>query len=152
MAASSGFMIAEAERRFPVRVRIGVPPDGLGSRLDRIKVWLDESCGADGWAMTPSGTRGVLNDALSIYFADATPASAFVASWCASYQVETSGGVFQVREDEPVRQVRASLHGTPLGVRCLAYCSNAADKPSKTRTIPTLALTLPLDPAVHGTI
>ena len=25
----------------------------------------------DGWAMTPSGTRGMLNDALSIYFADA---------------------------------------------------------------------------------
>jgi hypothetical protein len=33
--------------------------------------WLDENCGADGWAMTPSGTRGVLNDALLIYFADA---------------------------------------------------------------------------------
>jgi hypothetical protein len=32
---------------------------------------LDDNCGAEGWAMTPSGTRGVLNDALSIYFADA---------------------------------------------------------------------------------
>ena len=72
MAASSGFMIAEAERRFPVRVRIGVPPDGLGHRLDGIKAWLDENCGANGWAMTPSGTRGVLNDAISLYFADAT--------------------------------------------------------------------------------
>ena len=30
MAANSTFMIAEAERRFPVRIRIGVPPDGLG--------------------------------------------------------------------------------------------------------------------------
>jgi hypothetical protein len=30
MAASSGFMIAEAERRFPVRIRIAVLPDGLG--------------------------------------------------------------------------------------------------------------------------
>src|SRR5215467_14247002 len=69
MAASSGFMIAEAERRFPVRIRIGVPPAGLGPRLDRIKAWLDENAGANGWAMTPSGTRGVLNDALSIYFA-----------------------------------------------------------------------------------
>jgi hypothetical protein len=29
--------------------------------------------------MTPSVTRGVLNDALSIYFADATLANAFVA-------------------------------------------------------------------------
>jgi hypothetical protein len=53
MAASSGFMIAEAERHFPIRVRIGVPPAGLGPRLDRIKAWLDENAGADGWAMTP---------------------------------------------------------------------------------------------------
>ena len=44
--------------------------------------WLDENCGADGWAMTPSGMRGVLNDAVSIYFADVTLASAFVARWC----------------------------------------------------------------------
>jgi hypothetical protein len=60
MAASSGFMIAEAERRFPVRIRIAVPPDGLGSRLDTIKGWLDENAGASGRAMTPSGdTRRV---------------------------------------------------------------------------------------------
>jgi hypothetical protein len=59
-------------------------------RLYRIKTWLDENCGPNGWAMTPSGTRGVLNDALSIYFADPTLASAFVARWCAGYQVETA--------------------------------------------------------------
>jgi hypothetical protein len=29
--------------------------------------------------MTPSGTRGVLNDAISLYFADATLVSVFVA-------------------------------------------------------------------------
>src|SRR6202035_3612093 len=63
---SAKFMIFEAERRFPVRIRIGVPPDGLGSRLDQIKSWLDANCGADVWAMTPSRTRGVLNDAVSI--------------------------------------------------------------------------------------
>ena len=113
MAASSGFMIAEAERRFPIRVRIGVPPAGLGPRLDRIKTWLDENAGANGWAMTPSGTRGVLNDAVSIYFGDPTLASAFVARWCAGYQVQTVGGVFQVREDEPTPCVGASLHRTP---------------------------------------
>jgi hypothetical protein len=44
--------------------------------------WLDENCGADGWAMTPSGTRGVLNDAVAIYFPD--PACA--AAWQPSYQ------------------------------------------------------------------
>ena len=101
MAASSGFMIAEAERRFPVRIRIGVPLDGLGSRLDPIKAWLDENCGANGWAMTPSGTRGVLNDVLSIYFGDPTLASALVARWCARSRIETGSGVFQVRENEP---------------------------------------------------
>jgi len=113
MATSSGFMIAEAERRFPVRIRIGVPPDGLGSRLDQIKAWLDENAGANGWAMTPSGTRGVLNDAASIYFADATLAGAFVARWCAGYKVETSGGVYQVREDEPTPSIGATPHRTP---------------------------------------
>jgi NAD(P)H-dependent flavin oxidoreductase YrpB (nitropropane dioxygenase family) len=30
--------------------------------LAQIAAWLDENCGADGWAMAPSGTRGVLND------------------------------------------------------------------------------------------
>jgi len=99
MAASFGFMIAEAERRFPVRIRIRVPPAGLGSRLDQIKAWLDENAGGTGWAMTPSGTRGVLNDAVSIFFADATLAGAFVARWCAGYRVEISGGVYQVRDN-----------------------------------------------------
>ena len=57
--------------------------------------------------MTPLGMRGVLNDALSIYFADATLASAFVARWCVRAKVETAGGVFQVREDEPEPRVGA---------------------------------------------
>ena len=40
--------------------------------------------------MTPSGTRGVLNDALSIYFAEVTLPSAFVARWCTGVKVETA--------------------------------------------------------------
>jgi hypothetical protein len=59
-------MITAAERRFPVRIRIDVPPSGLGQRHTQITAWLNENCGADGWALTPSGTRGVLNDALSM--------------------------------------------------------------------------------------
>jgi hypothetical protein len=93
-------IITSAERRFPVRIRIAIPPGGLGRRHAQIAAWLDENRDADGWAMTPSGTRGALNDALSIYFADATLASAFVARWCVGSRVETAGGVFQVREDE----------------------------------------------------
>src|SRR5262249_42923753 len=65
-------MIRVAEQRFPVRIRIAVPPNGVCQRYAQITAWLDDNCGADGWATTPSGTRGVPNDAASIYFADAT--------------------------------------------------------------------------------
>ena len=113
MAASSKLMIMEAERRFPVRIRIGVPLEGLGSRLDQMRTWLDGNCGADGWALTPSGMRGVLNDALSIYFLDSTLASAFVARWCAGYKFETAEGVLRVRDDEPTPRIEATRHRTP---------------------------------------
>ena len=91
----------DAERRFPVRVRIGIPPEGLGSRLDQMNAWLDSNCGADGWTSTPSSTGGVVNDALAICFAEATLASAFVARWCAMQRVEIVDRVYQVRDDEP---------------------------------------------------
>ena len=113
MPGNARDMIFSAERRFPVRIRIGVPPGGFGQRYAEITAWLDENCGADGWAMTPSGMRGVLNDAVSIYFLDATLASAFVARWCAGYKVETAEGVFRVRDDEPTPRVETGLHRTP---------------------------------------
>src|SRR5919201_1650059 len=101
MAGNARDIIMAAERRFPVRVRIGVPRGGLGERLTQMAAWLDGNCGADGWAMTPSGVRGVLNDAISVYFADATLAGAFVARWCAGGRIEPADGMFQLREDDP---------------------------------------------------
>jgi len=145
MAASSGLMIGDAERRFPVRIRIGAHPDGLGFRLDRIKGWLDENCGAEGWAMTPSGTRGVLNDALSIYFGDATLASNFVARWCAGSKIETAGGVFRVREDEP-QPVGATLDRTSRVVM-IDTCPPCPGQVSSNEAKPGLE-PLPLDPRV----
>ena len=106
-------MITMAERRFPVRIRIGVPPGGFGQRYAEVTAWLDENCGSDGWTMTPSGVRGVLNDAVSIYFLDATLASAFVARWCAGSIVATKDGVFRIRDDEPAPRIGAGLHRTP---------------------------------------
>ena len=63
--------------------------------------------------MTPSGTRGVLNDALSIYFPDPALASAFVARWCIGFKIETAEGAFRVREDEPGLGIGSGLHRTP---------------------------------------
>ena len=77
-------IVTTAERRFPVRIRISVPSSGFGQHYTEITEWLDGNCGADGWAITPFGMRGVLNDAVSIYFIDDTLASAFVARWCAA--------------------------------------------------------------------
>lgn len=92
-------MITEAERRFPVRVRLAIPVGGLGERLNQMHTWLDQNAGADGWAMTPSGIRTVINDAVAVYFAVAAITSAFVARWCAGHRAASQDGLFQVRED-----------------------------------------------------
>jgi hypothetical protein len=113
MAGHPREMITMTERRFPVRIRIGVPPGGFGQRYAEVTAWLDENCGSNGWTMTPSGVRGVLNDAVSIYCLDATPASAFFARWCAGSIVETKDGVFRISDDEPAPRIGAGLHRTP---------------------------------------
>ena len=113
MPGNSREIVTAAERRFQVRIRIAVPPGGLGRRLDRMTGWLDENCGADGWAMTPTGLRGVVNDAVAIYFADTALASAFVTRWCIGYRVEAADGAFRVRADEPTPRIGARLHRTP---------------------------------------
>ena len=113
MAASSRLMIGEAERRFPVRIRVAVPPEGFGSRLDAMTAWLDDNCGADCWAMTPSGLRGVLNDAVAVYFRDAALAGGFVARWCRGRDIEIVEGAFRIRDGAPPPRRTAPLHRTP---------------------------------------
>jgi hypothetical protein len=66
----------------------------------------------DGWAMTPSGTRGVLND-VSIYFPDAALASAFVARWCIGYRAEASNGAFSIHTVELARRIASNPHRAP---------------------------------------
>lgn len=47
------------------------------------------------------------NDAVAVYFLDATAAAAFVARWCAGSAVEISQGAFRVRDDQAARRVAA---------------------------------------------
>jgi hypothetical protein len=102
-----------AERRFPVRVRIAVPPEGLGRQIEIMYAWLDETCGAEGWGVAPAGLVGVLNDAIAFYFDDAAFAHAFVARFCCGYRVETVEGAFALRNDAPPPRRGASVHKTP---------------------------------------
>ena len=106
-------MITDAERRFPVRVRVAIPPCGFGQRLNQMHAWLDDNCGAGGWVMTSAGLRGVVNDAVAIYFSDAALASAFVARWCRHRQTVIAEGAFVIREDEPAPRRRSADHKTP---------------------------------------
>ena len=103
----------EAERHYPVRVRIAVPPDGLGPQLALMHAWLDDACGGEGWATAPAGTVSVVNDAIAFYFADAAFAHAFVVRFCCGYRVETVAGAFAARKDSSAPRRAAALDKTP---------------------------------------
>ena len=103
----------EAERRYPVRVRIAVPPEGLGRQLEIMHAWLNETCSAGGWATAPAGTTGVVNDALALYFEDAAFAHAFVSRFCCGYRVETIAGAFALRSDVRLERRGTPAHKTP---------------------------------------
>jgi hypothetical protein len=103
----------EAERRFPMRIRIAVPPEGFGRQLAVMHAWLDETCGPDGWDSAPAGLSGVANDAIAFYFADAAFAQAFVNRFCCGYRIETIAGSFAVRSDRPPPRRGVAGHKTP---------------------------------------
>jgi glycine/D-amino acid oxidase-like deaminating enzyme len=61
---------------------------------------------SDGSPLAPLARR-------SFVLPDPALAGAFVARWCIGYKVETAGGAFKVREDEPTPRVGAGLHRSP---------------------------------------
>ena len=103
----------EAERRYPVRVRIAVPPEGLGRQLEIMHAWLDEICGAEGWATAPAGTTGVVNNAIALYFEYASLAHAFVARFCCGYRIEPIAGALAIRDDAVKTRRVAAVHKAP---------------------------------------
>lgn len=88
MVASPGRVPPGTDAPFRACIRIALPPEGLGSQLAAMMAWLDANCGMGKWEMTRAGLRGVVNDALAIYFVDAAVAKTFVARWCMGYRVE----------------------------------------------------------------
>jgi hypothetical protein len=104
-------IVAEAERRFPVRIVIKTPAEGFGQRYNAMMTWLDENCGIKGWQITAAGTRGVANDAIAVYMGTPTCAVAFVARWCVPGN--DPPGCYEMRPDEPERRVPAPHHKTP---------------------------------------
>ena len=66
-----------AERYFPVRVRVAVPPGGFGSQFNIMCAWLDQHAGKAGYFTGAQAGAG-LQDAALFYFIDAKVAAAFV--------------------------------------------------------------------------
>jgi len=53
------------ERRFPIRIRVRVPENGFGRKLDQLYAWLDDMAGKGGYAIDPGTVPGI--EAISIY-------------------------------------------------------------------------------------
>lgn len=67
----------KAQRWFPVRIRVAVPPEGFGYRLDHMRAWLDASVGHERYAWGTESDAGV-QDSMVLHFMDARDAAAFV--------------------------------------------------------------------------
>ncbi|KQI68172.1 hypothetical protein AN189_12320 [Loktanella sp. 3ANDIMAR09] len=73
----SGF--ADIDERFAVRLKFAVPPDGLGTLLSDIDVWLKAEVGSGRYGRTPARSRG--SDAVAYHFLSLEDAGRFVASF-----------------------------------------------------------------------
>ena len=100
--------ILDAERRFPVRIRVAVPSEGLSVSLDRIVAWLDAQLRC-GWVDLDSIKRARRRQRCAGHlFRRYNARTAFVARWCVAQKVDILDGVYRVRGDEPTPRVGAS--------------------------------------------
>lgn len=82
--------------RAKTNFRVRTSRDALGSVCDEARL-------VPAFPLRRRRCARVLNDALSIYPEDATVASAFMARWHVGAEVDTAGGVAQMREGHPQR-------------------------------------------------
>jgi hypothetical protein len=100
----------KAEGRFPLRIVIRAPAAGFGRSYTAMMNWLDENCGIDAWSIGPAGSRGVRNDAISVYVGNPTCALAFIARWCVPGDPP---GMYEFRQTDPEHREPAQHHKTP---------------------------------------
>lgn len=66
----------QVDTAFPVRVKIRVPPDGLGMLLDECFRWLNENVGTERFAQAATGSLG--GCATAFYFLTVEDAQRFL--------------------------------------------------------------------------
>ena len=79
MSRRSVSSAAEADRRFPVRIKIAIPSTGLGTLLVEMEMWLDRELGREGHGKSPATAIGT--DATAYHFQDLDDAHRFLAAF-----------------------------------------------------------------------
>ncbi|SHF67936.1 hypothetical protein SAMN05444339_11052 [Loktanella atrilutea] len=69
----------DADRKFPIRVKVRVPPTGLGTMLVEIDVWLTSTFGDEGYGHGSATAAGM--DATAYHFMSIDDAQAFLKAF-----------------------------------------------------------------------
>ena len=85
-----------AERYFPVRLRVAVPPGGFGRQLTVMQAWLDQHVGPESYWMGGDASPG-RPDAVSVFFLNVEAAHSFVDRFACGMAVIANPGP----EDRP---------------------------------------------------
>lgn len=64
---------------FPIRIKLAVPPEGLGKRLDEMNAWLRANLAAGSFAVHSARTIG--GSAMAVYFTDLDDARRFLEAF-----------------------------------------------------------------------
>jgi len=64
---------------FPIRIKLAVPPNGLGKRLDEMQAWLKSKLPREAYAV--HSARMVGGSAMAVHFLGIDDATAFLAAF-----------------------------------------------------------------------
>lgn len=67
------------DKAFPIRVKVRIPPEGLGTTLTEALLWLSSEVGPGEWAQHPSATLG--GEATAFHFRLIGDAARFLAAF-----------------------------------------------------------------------
>ncbi len=79
MARRSTSSAGNADRKFPVKIKIHVPRTGLGIMIVEIDVWLNKTFGPNGFGQSPASAMGM--DATAFHFMMIEDAQAFLLAF-----------------------------------------------------------------------
>lgn len=84
---------AADEKYFPIRVRVQVPEEGFGQKMDRMFTWLNTHAGSGRWGWNADNvlSRGA-RDAMSFYLLD----EQLIAPFIESFGLELAQGEFDL--------------------------------------------------------